>query len=234
MLSPSVFGWELPNTRLICDEYAKAGFYTYLPDFLQGDSLHHSLLQNVEPPLKVRETLSVVEKAKNAAIVSASLGPWLISHREAVSKLLIDGFINTLRTIPGTNKIGAIGFCWGGRYAVLQAHGQSMDKSGSSIGGVDAAFAAHPTFLAIPGDIDPVRKPLSIALGGKDSLVDEKTRGGIQDVMENKMGVPHEIRVYEDQVHGFALRGDWSNENDKKAMDEATQQGIDWLGKYLA
>jgi len=35
-------------------------------------------------------------------------------------------------------------------------------------------------------------------------------------------------------VHGFALRGDWSSEKDKKAMDEAEKQGIEWFKKYLA
>lgn len=28
-----------------------------------------------------------------------------------------------------------------------------------------------------------------------------------------------DIKVYTDQIHGFALRGDWSSEKDKKAMD---------------
>ena len=137
-----VFGWELTNTRLLADEYAKEGFYVYLPDFHQADSLPIDFLQNVEPPLKKQETLTVTEKAKNTAVVPVTLGPWLLTHRESVTRPLIDGFINTVRNTPGTNKIGALGFCWGGRYAILQAHGQSKDGSGSDIGGVDAAVGA--------------------------------------------------------------------------------------------
>lgn len=64
--------------------------------------------------------------------------------------------------------------------------------------------------------------------------MDDKTRGGIIDVMSKKTELPHEIRIYDDQVHGFALRSDWSSEEDKKAMDEATRQGVEWLNKYLA
>ncbi|MCJ1419336.1 hypothetical protein MMC32_005690 [Xylographa parallela] len=230
-----IFGWELPNVRLLADQYAKTGgFYCYVPDVHDGDSLPLSFLQNVEPPLKDKEQLTLVDKAKNAAIVPTTLGPWLISHREGVSRPKIDAFVNAVRMIPGTNKIGAIGFCWGGRYAILQAHGQSKDANGSSVGGVDAAFACHPSLVAIPGDFDPVTKPLSLALGTKDSLLDVDSIGKIQDLLAKKTDVPHEIRLYEDQIHGFALRGDFSSEKDKKSQDEAAQQGMEWFAKYLS
>ncbi|KAL8841157.1 MAG: hypothetical protein Q9176_003498 [Flavoplaca citrina] len=227
-----IFGWSFPNTRLLADQYALAGFYTYVPDFHEGDSLPISFLQNIEPPLKKQEQLTVAEKATNAAVVPATLGPWLVKHREAVTKPLIDGFVNTVRMIPGTDRIGAVGFCWGGRYAILQAHGPDLATPGA-IGGVDVAFAAHPSLVAVPDDFDPVSRPLSLAFGTKDSLLDEATRGKIIDLMASKKDLVHEIRLYEDQVHGFALRSDWSSEKDKKAMDDATRQGIEWMEKYL-
>jgi dienelactone hydrolase len=34
-----VFGWELPNARLMADSYAKNGVTCYVPDLHQGDSL---------------------------------------------------------------------------------------------------------------------------------------------------------------------------------------------------
>jgi len=228
-----IFGWEFKNVRLLADQYAAKGFYCYIPDVHQGGSLPLSFLQNVEPPLKDQEQLSLVDKAKNAVIVPATLGPWLVTHREAVTRPLLDGFVNSVRMIPGTNKIGAIGFCWGGRYAILQAHKQELSGSGSSVGGVDAVFACHPSLVAIPGDFDPVTKPLSLALGTKDSLLDMKSVGQIQDVLAKKTDVPHEIRLYEDQIHGFALRGDWSSDKDRQAMDEACEQGCQWFEKYL-
>ncbi len=136
----------------------------------------------------------MTDRAKNAALVPATLGPWLVKHREGVSKPLIDGFVNTIRMTPGTNKIGAIGFCWGGRYAILEAHGQGKDGTGSDIGGVDAAVACHPGLVAIPADFEPVSKPVSLAVGTKDSLLDMESVGKIQDLM-GKKEVPHEIQV---------------------------------------
>jgi len=218
-----IFGWEFKNVRLLADNYAKAGFYCYIPDIHQGDSLPLEFLQSVEPPLKMREQLTLVDKTIATANVGTTLPPWLIRHREGVSKPLIDSFINAVRAIPGTGKVGALGFCWGGRYAILAAHGE-----------VDAAYACHPSLVAVPGDFEAVSKPLSLAVGDQDSLLDKDTVGKIQDLMAKKTSLPHELRIYEDQVHGFALRSDWSSEKDRNAMDEAEKQGIEWFNEYLS
>jgi len=218
-----IFGYEFKNVRLLADNYAKAGFYCYVPDLHQGDSLPVDFLQSVEPPLKVREQQSVIDKTKATAHVGLVLPPWLIKHREGVSKPLISSFISAIKAIPGTSKIGTLGFCWGGRYAILTAHGE-----------VDAAYACHPSLVSIPADFEPVTKPLSIAVGDKDGMLDTDSIGKIQDILAKKTTVPHELRIYEDQVHGFSLRSDWSSDKDKKAMDEAEKQGIEWFSKYLA
>jgi dienelactone hydrolase len=110
----------------------------------------------------------------------------------------------------------------GGRYAILAAHGE-----------VDAAYACHPSLVAIPGDFDSISRPLSLAVGDKDSLLDTDAVGKIVDIMATKTNVPHELRIYEDQVHGFALRNDWSSEKDRKAMDDAEKQGVEFFNTYL-
>jgi dienelactone hydrolase len=217
-----VFGWEFKNIRLLADNYAQAGFHYYIPDVHQGDSLPTECLNSIEPPLKTREQLTLLDKTKATATVGTTLGPWLIKHRETISKPIVGSFIAAVRAIPGTGKVGALGFCWGGRYAILAAHGE-----------VDAAYACHPSLVTVPGDFDPVTKPLSLAVGDKDSLLDNVTVGQIQDLMAKKTSLPHELRIYEDQVHGFALRNDWSSEKDRKAMDESEKQGVDWFNKYL-
>lgn len=72
-MTPLVFGWIFPNVHLLTDNYAKAGFYAYVPDTHEDDSLPIEFLQNVEPPLPVRESLSVVQKTAKTAKVGATL-----------------------------------------------------------------------------------------------------------------------------------------------------------------
>ena len=64
---------------------------------------------------------------------------------------------------------------------------------------MDAAYACHPSLLAVPGDFNDVSVPLSIALGTKDSLVDGTTRGKIKDTL-SKLSVPSEVKEYPNQV----------------------------------
>lgn len=170
----------------------------------------------------MREQLSVTDKAKNTEAMMATLGPFLGRHTEAIVQPEIDSFIAAVRAIPGTGKVGAIGFCWGGRYAIIAAHGK-----------VDAAFACHPALTSVPGDYEAVSKPLALAVGEKDSLLDLESVEKIKEEL-GKKEVETEVKVYEDQVHGFAIRGDWNSEKDKKSMDESFKQGVDWFNKHLA
>ncbi|KAI8935705.1 hypothetical protein NX059_007226 [Plenodomus lindquistii] len=218
-----IFGWKFPNVRLLADSYAKAGYTAYIPDVHQGDSLPIDFLQTVEPPLPERESQTLTQKAAATAKTGATLGPWLAKHREGVSKPLIEDFLSAVRSGAGSPKIGTIGFCWGGRYAILSAQGDL----------VDAAYACHPSLVSVPGDFEKVVKPLSLALGSEDSLLGEKEQKQIQEIMQGKADVQSEVRVYEKQVHGFALRGDWSSEKDKEAMDQAEKQGLEWFGRFL-
>jgi hypothetical protein len=78
----------------------------------EGDSLPIEFLQDVEPPLKQKEQDSLLTKGKQTVDVMATLGPWLAKHREGVSEPIISGFINHVKTIPGTNKVG-------GEYAAI-------------------------------------------------------------------------------------------------------------------
>ena len=105
--------------------------------------------------------------------------PWLFRVRASVVKPRIFNFIKALRTSPppfSTNnlKIGAAGFCWGGKYAVLLAADtpssrvarHSSQKTTGIEPLIDCAFTAHPSFVNVHPDIDAVTLPLSVGRRG--------------------------------------------------------------------
>lgn len=188
---PDAFGWTLPNIRLLADTYATAGFTVYIPDVHNADSLpwgDGGLLSSIEPTLPARENMSFLTKTLNTLRAGASLGPWLLRHREAVSRPVIEAFINKVRALPGVEKVGVVGFCWGGRYAILAAQEPFSGEEGR---GVDAAYVAHPSLCAIPGDFEDVCKPLSVALGEKDSYLGMSEVKKIEEVMVRKRNGEH-------------------------------------------
>jgi dienelactone hydrolase len=158
---------------------------------------------------------TLVEKAADTATVGATLGPWFFKHRDAVAFPLIQKFLSTLRSDPVHKKIGAVGYCWGGRFAILLTHTDANPA-------VDAAVALHPSSLSLPSEVDKIARPVAVEVGDSDDIIKMPDVEKIQEIFKSKDGC--EVRVYEDQVHGFSVRSDLSIEKDKKAKEKACEE----------
>ncbi|MCJ1348799.1 hypothetical protein MMC31_007032 [Peltigera leucophlebia] len=115
------------------------------------------------------------------------MGPWL---SDSVTRPLIQGFLDAVGKIPGTGKIAAIGLCWGGRYPILRAHGLSADED------TNRRLLPPEWSVYTRRYLESATKPLSIALGSKDGLVDVSSAGTIKDILDAKTEVSHQIQVY--------------------------------------
>lgn len=112
-----------------------------------------------------------------------------------VSRPIIEKFVADLRAENPSGKIGATGYCWGGRYAILLADGK-----------VDAATAFHPAFLAVTADYEKVTKPLSIGTGDKDSMFSNEDQVKTKEYFaKEKKDVQFEFVEYPNEVHGFSV-----------------------------
>jgi dienelactone hydrolase len=180
-----------------------------------GDPVPESIMQKLIPTKQQAAEKTLVDKATDTASVGATMGPWLIKHREAVSLPLIQKFVTHIRSSTSPSKLGAVGFCWGGRYAILLTH-EGADPY------VDAAVANHPSFLSMPTEIEKISRPVDIEVGDSDDIMKMPDVEKTKEIFKGKEGC--EIEVYEDQVHGFTVRGDLSIEKDKKAKEKATEK----------
>lgn len=85
-----------------------------------------------------------------------NLTEWRERHPTAAIDAIISKTINYIQSDLGIARIGAVGYCFGGKY---------VPRFLASGKGVDVGFIAHPSFLE-SGEIQGVQGPLSIAAGG--------------------------------------------------------------------
>jgi dienelactone hydrolase len=209
----------------------------YLPDFFNGDPVG---LKVADALLPVDATAqSTFSKYTGLLASMPTFLMWRSRHKHAdVDKTCMD-FLASLRRATPDKKIGMVGFCWGGRYAIRAG----MSSNCISINGttkplIDAVVALHPSNLVLPDDITDLVVPVSYGWGVEDVGVSYATRGKIETYHEEKKKkgkkVPEMQHVkYEPGRHGFAVRGNPEDERERKCLEESERQALEWMGKWL-
>jgi len=135
--------------------------------------------------------------------------PWKYRARYSVTEPRVFSFVKALRTsLPPfeTNnlKIGAAGFCWGGRHTLLLAadtpssrvyRHESQVNSSALEPLIDCAFTAHPSSVEVPKDIDAVTIPTSVAVGENDMAMGAPLIQQMKNIFENKKVGEHEVVI---------------------------------------
>jgi dienelactone hydrolase len=140
---------------------------------------------------------------------------------------------------PQSLKIGVAGFCWGGKYAILLCHNEPSGESVELGGGegkplVDCGFTGHPSFVTLPGDLDAVVAPLSIANGDMDMMLPGEKMVEAKRILDAKEGGGvHEAVIYEGATHGFSVRGDPKDPKQAEMGMKAEDQAVSWFKKHF-
>ena len=234
-----IFGLPLVNNKLIADAYAKSGEYlVYLPDFFKGDPV----------PLKTADILLPVDASKQSALSKyggmlakgPSFAMWMTRHKEGPSNKTFIDFMQALRRwTPRARKIGMVGFCWGGKYAIRAGLESNMiEIEGKKVSLVDAVVALHPSHLALPADVEKLVVPTSIGWGVEDQGVKFEQKGLVEGVhgRAEKAGrdLPEiEHKVYRPGRHGFAVRANPDDPQERKCLEDSVTQVLDWFKRWL-
>ncbi|KAK6511399.1 hypothetical protein TWF481_000315 [Arthrobotrys musiformis] len=245
---PDMFGPDWRDHQLLADTYAKGGFHVVMPDILERDYMPKEFFDVIEPNAELRDQMTVQEKTENRRKMFNNMGRMFYRHRVYISKPRVDSFIETLRKDPEIGKVGIVGTCWGGYHAILQA------RPGT---GISAIAALQPSFTKLQ-DWAAISVPTYVTFGTGDTIVPasksvevslrdpEPTDGlispdllalsanEIAEALDKRDDVEIKVRIFENQIHGFTYRGDWSTEDESKAMDECAQDVIAWFNEHLS
>ncbi|CAN9193374.1 unnamed protein product [Alternaria alternata] len=234
-----IFGLGLPNNKIIADAYAESGEYlVLLPDFFKGDPVG----------LKVADALLPVDAAAQSTFAKytgiltniPSFLMWQRRHGKAESDKICLNFMRELRrATPSERKIGMVGFCWGGKYAVRTGLESSMiEMEGVKRPLVDAIVALHPSHLVVPDDVEDLMVPTSFGWGVEDFAVSYETKSKVEAChakaqKERKEFPEIEHKSYKPGRHGFAVRGNPDDPQERKALEDSEKQVLAWFERWL-
>lgn len=127
-----IFGLALVNSKLIADLFAANGYFVVMPDLFQGDPV----------PVDHSPSFQVMD--------------WLQGHLPPQTDPIVTATLREMRERLGCQRIGGVGYCYGGKYVVRYLHP----------GQLDVGFVAHPTFIE-PDELEAIEGPLSISASGE-------------------------------------------------------------------
>ncbi|KAI1849599.1 hypothetical protein JX265_007938 [Neoarthrinium moseri] len=147
---------------------------------------------------------------------------FLAKHGPEATDPLIDVAVKYLKGTPGVSKIGVTGYCFGGRYAFRYV---AAGKGG------DAAFAAHPSLLE-DAEISAIAGPVAVAAAETDSSMPPERRHNITALL-GQTGKPYNVALYSGTEHGFGVRANVSDPEQKYGKESAFFQAVRWFENWV-
>jgi len=186
--------------RDITDSFAKAGYMALCPD----------IFWRQEPGIQLSDQ-SEEEWARAFELFNG------FDLEKGVQDL--DATIETLRAMDGcSGKVGAVGFCLGGRLAYLTA---TRTKADAAVGYYGVMLTEHLD--------ETINAPLLLHMATEDEFVPKEQQAEIQAALAGNDKAT--IYVYEGQDHAFARAG--GTHFDQASADAARERTLDHFRVHL-
>ncbi|KAL9133349.1 MAG: hypothetical protein Q9175_005470 [Cornicularia normoerica] len=202
MMIHDIYGWTFPNARLLADHYSKEANATiYLPDFYGGEVV----------PIEAMDSGKF------------NLAEFFRRNPKETRFAEIESCAKSLKQEHGFQKLGAVGFCWGG-WAVFQ-----LGAKGKNL--VDCISTAHPSLLK-KEEIDAVSVPVQIIAPEHDPQFTLDLKAYANSVIPS-LNLEYDYQYFPGSTHGFTVRCDQSDVKQKKAFERAKNAGVGWFAQFL-
>ncbi|KAJ3178920.1 hypothetical protein HDU87_003187 [Geranomyces variabilis] len=253
ILLSDVFGWKYPNTRILADRFALAGYTAFLPDMFDGGALPYEsythIIANQEPP---KTLVQYLVRATHLIKAVPTGVPFLLKYGRKQPLGKVQAFAKGLKTRRNDqgdddakddakdddfDVVVVVGYCFGGRYAALLAAAAGDDDLNTTPL-VSASCVVHPGEIAVPAEITPIVAPTLFLhaiddpfFAGRKAAEQALKDKNANAVAEGDKEVVYEFVDYE-RPHGFALRADVEDGEARRVMEDALRRCLEWFDRY--
>ncbi|XP_074062000.1 carboxymethylenebutenolidase homolog [Macrotis lagotis] len=195
-----IFGWQMPNTRYMVDMIAANGYTTICPDFFVG-----------KEPWHPSDDWSTFQE-------------WLKTRNSRNTDKEANVVLKYLKEKCHAQRIGIVGFCWGGTVVHDLMMKYSELKAGVSVYGI----------IRDSEDVYNLKNPTLFIFAENDAVIPLEQVTLLEQKLKEHCKVDYQIKVFPGQTHGFVhrQREDW-DPKDKPHILGARKDVIDWLNKYI-
>ncbi|KAH9997952.1 dienelactone hydrolase endo-1,3,1,4-beta-D-glucanase [Russula vinacea] len=227
VLLTDVFGLPLPNPRIVADHLAEhVGVDVWVPDYFNGKPPFD--VNKLEPLMPDRAGVkpSWLDVGLFVFKVLPSLPGFFASRPSVVIPESTRQFIKKIKSEKGYERIGAVGYCYGG----------SMAGRLGSTDLVNTIVIAHPNNLP-PAQVRAIKVPSCWVLAEEDMNFKDKDAQAARDILKEQEAksdhVDYEFKTWKGTAHGFAVRPNLKVPDVKAGYEGALDQTVAWFKKTL-
>lgn len=187
--------------RRKCDSLAEYGYLALAPDLFWRLEPGVELDPDIEP--EFQRALDLMGKFNQDAGIRD-----------------IEATIKYARTVVGTGKVGAVGYCLGGRLAYMTAARTDVDATVGYYGvGIDELLREK----------NAIANPLMLHIPTEDGFVDKETQAKMHEGLDDHPKVT--LHDYEGLDHGFAT--EFGKRRDEEAAQLADKRTAEFFARHL-
>eukprot|EP00475_Leptophrys_vorax_P031244 TRINITY_DN4728_c0_g1_i2.p1 TRINITY_DN4728_c0_g1~~TRINITY_DN4728_c0_g1_i2.p1 ORF type:complete len:274 (-),score=73.74 TRINITY_DN4728_c0_g1_i2:855-1676(-) len=226
VIATDVFGYALPNVRLIADSFAEAGFFCVVPDIFGSTHAPFFMLEAILGILLPSAKATIWDKIWSVVqgiFTIPFIIRFLIYNRHPSKHFHVyEKVIRELRKSHGIEHVGIVGYCYGGAPCFNFAQKQGL---------IDAFATAHTT-VKVPDTIAPLIQPGLFICADKDRSFPEKEVKSAEEFVKTKTE-KYVFKFYPGTYHGFAIRGHDDNGVIQSAKEDAFKQMVEFFSEHL-
>jgi len=227
VLLTDIFGLPLKNCKITADRLSeRLGCDVWIPDVFDG-----------KPPVKESELsplladqpghkLTIGQKLSFVWLLLTHLFSFIAIFQSSKIDARVTKFLDGLKEQKKYEKIGAVGYCFGGAILIRLAQKKYFDSG----------VIAHPG-QAKPEHIRAIDIPTSWICAEEDQSFGPELRNATEAILAERKDKPefvdYEFVDYKGTTHGFAARPNLGIPEIKEAFEKSFEQTVHWFEKTL-